>query len=110
MVLVGPRWYFLATDPPEGVRVQTNVFGAGSIGLDEGLYGTLVRDAYDGELPIRDPYLSDDSGSVPQTGVFWNVVVGTLGRPLGSDARAMALVTTIAALATFVLLYILSAA
>jgi hypothetical protein len=107
-VLVGPRWYFLTTDPPEGVRVQTNVFGAGSIGLDEGLYGTLVRDAYDGELPIRDPYLSDDSGSVPQTGVFWNVVVGTLGHPLGSDARAMALVTTFAALTTFILLYVLS--
>jgi hypothetical protein len=107
-MLVMPRWWLLFTSPGEGERVQASVWGASGIGLDEALYGSMVRDAYDGDLPIRDPFFADPSRSSPQTGSLWNIVIGALGGVFGDTAEAMAVVTTLAAVIAFLLYYALA--
>jgi len=67
-----------------------------------------VRDAYDGSIPIRDPYLADEEGAPPQTASLWNVVIGALGHVFGGTAEAMAVVATAAASAAFLLYYALA--
>ncbi|MBI5289203.1 MAG: hypothetical protein HY873_09560 [Chloroflexi bacterium] len=106
-MLVMPRWWLLLTSPDDGVRVQVNAWGASGIGLDEALYGALERDAYDGEIPIRDPFLVDARGA-PQTGSFWNIAIGGLARVVGGTAEALAVATAVAAVAAFLLYYALA--
>jgi hypothetical protein len=107
-LIVFPRWWLLATEPADGERVHINVYGAGSVGLDEALYAALIRDAYDGELPIRDPFLSDDAGVAAQTGSLWQILIGGAGHVLGGIDGSLALATTLATAAALVLFYVLA--
>jgi hypothetical protein len=106
-LLVAPRWWLLTTDPPDGVRVQVSPFGADYQGTDESDYDIVTARAFRGDLPVRDPLITDHSGD-PQGAAFWEEAIGTLSRPLGSIFVGLAIAATLAALAGFLLLYALA--
>ena len=106
-VLVFPRWWMLATQPDSGVRVPVTVWGASNMGSDEALQTTTIRDAYDGELPVRTPHLANHDGSL-QAGAGWQEFVGITGRVFGGPFESLAVVTSILAIGAFAALYALS--
>lgn len=100
----GPRWYLLATEPPDGARIQASPWAASDIGYDLTEYAVAIRDAYDGSPGITSAYdLSSDD--VTEPGTPWLDGIGALGRLTGSPYSALAIVATVLALATFLLLY-----
>jgi hypothetical protein len=104
--LVSPRWWLLWTDPSEGVRTQVNPGGIYGVGQDETFYIPGIRQAYEGSIPIRDPYLADHGSEPPEATALWQEVTGLFAHMTGGDIfYALALVTSLAALATFVLYY-----
>ncbi|HET6615657.1 MAG TPA: hypothetical protein VFH62_07195 [Dehalococcoidia bacterium] len=108
LVIVAPRWWSLAAAADEGARVPVSPYGAGAIGYDESLYTVSIRDAYDGELPLRDPYLVNHQDGAPQRSSLPHSVIGVLGRVTGGPFNALALVTTACAIAALLLLYALN--
>jgi hypothetical protein len=108
-VLVAPRWWLLTTDPPAGVRTQVNPGGTFGIGHDEAYYIPGIRSAYEGRLPVTDPYLVNHQDGPPQTAAFWQEAVGILAHATaGNIFLALAIVASCAAVATFLLLYALA--
>jgi hypothetical protein len=106
-VLVFPRWWVIASDPGDGVRVPVSPYGAGAIGYDEALYTSTVREAYDGVLPVRDQYLEDHGGDPPQRSRVPHEIIGLLGHVTGGPFSAIALTTSLFAAAALLLLYAL---
>jgi hypothetical protein len=104
-MLAGPRWWLLATDPSEGDRVQLSPWGAGTFGYDQSLYTPNIRQAYDGRWTIGGLYAYGDDGAPVQTGAIWMQTIGLLGRATGDIFSSLAIVTTVAAIAAFLLLY-----
>jgi hypothetical protein len=104
-MLVGPRWWLLATDPSEGDRVGLSPWGAGTFGYDQSLYTPNIRQAFDGRLPLSSLYGEGGDDTPVQTGSFWLASIGLLGRATGGIFSSLALVTTLAAFAAFVLFY-----
>jgi hypothetical protein len=89
------------------VRIPVTVWGAGDMGSDEALQATTIRDAYDGELPVRTPHLANHDGS-PQAGAGWQQFIGIGGHVFGGPFRSLAVVTTLMAFAAFAALYALA--
>ena len=109
VVLVAPRWWLLTTDPSAGVRTQVNPGGTFGIGHDEAYYIPGIRSAYEGRLPVTDPYLVDRQGGPPETTAWWQEAVGLLAHATGGNIfRALAILASAAAVATFILLYVLA--
>ncbi len=107
--LVAPRWWLLWSDPPEGVRTQVNPGGTYGIGHDESYYVPGIRSAFEGRLPVTDPYLVDHQDAPPETTALWQEVVGVLAHATGGNIfYALAILATLAALATFILFYVLA--
>jgi hypothetical protein len=106
-LLVAPRWWLLATDPPAGIRVATSPWGADHQGADEAQYYIVTRRAYDGDLPVRDPVLSDHV-QPPQGDALPQEVIGTLSRPFRDIFPGIAIAVTLAAFMGFLLLYVLA--
>lgn len=104
-MLVGPRWWLLATDPAEGDRVQLSPWGAGTFGYDQSLYTPNIRQAFDGRWTIGGLYAFGDDRAPVQTGAIWMQTIGLLGRATGDIFSSLALVTTVAAVAAFLLFY-----
>ena len=104
-ILVAPRWWMLVSDARDGARVPTSPYAAGAIGYDEALYTASIRDAYDGHIPVRDPFLVNHRDGPPQRSAVPHTLIGLLGRVSGGPFWALAIVTTLAAGAAFVLLY-----
>jgi hypothetical protein len=106
-VLVAPRWWLLWSDAPEGVRTQVNPGGTFGIGHDEADYIPGIRSAYEGRLPVTDPYLADRQDGPPETTALWQEVVGLLGHATrGNIFYALAIVASLAAAAAFLLFYV----
>jgi hypothetical protein len=105
--LVFPRWWVLASNPSDGVRVPISPYGAGAIGYDESLYTSTVRAAYDGELYVSDPYLENHRDAPPQRSALPHVAIGMLGRVAGGLFESLALTATLAAAVAGILLYTL---
>lgn len=105
--LVLPRWWVIASDPSEGVRVPITPYGAGAIGYDETLYTSSVRQAYDGAIPVSDPYLETFADSTPQRSAAPHEAIGLFGRVTGGTFSTLAIVTTIAAVCALLLLYVM---
>jgi hypothetical protein len=106
MVLVAPRWWLLWSDPSEGVRTQVNPGGTFGVGQDESFYIAGVRSAFEGRLPLTDPYLVDGQNRPPQPSAFWEEFVGVLGHATGGNIfYALAIVTSLAAVLGFGLFY-----
>ena len=109
LTLVGPRWWLLTTDPSSGDRVQIAPWGAGPFAYDQSLYMPNIRDAFDGRLPVTQPYGGGDRDTPSQTGAVWLQGIGSLGDVTGDIFSAFALVTTLMALAAFLAFYALCA-
>lgn len=107
LALVGPRWWLLATSPAQGDRVQISPWGAGPFAYDQSLYMPNIRDAYDGQLPVTQPYGGGEVDTPAQTGSFWLQAIGSLGEVTGGIFSAFALVTTLMAILAFIALYAL---
>ena len=107
-LLVFPRWWMLSTDPAEGVRVPVSVFAAYGMGSDEALQTTTIRDAYDGELPVRSPHLVNHRNDSLQAGAGWQQFVGIAGHVFGGPFESLAVITSVMAVAAFVMLYVLA--
>ena len=105
--LVFPRWWVLASSPEDGARVPISSYGAGAIGYDESLYTPSIRNAFDGRVPVSDPYLENHRGVPPQRSAVPHEVIGGLGRLVGGPFEGLAVATTLAAAAGLVLLYAL---
>jgi hypothetical protein len=105
VMLTGPRWWLLATDPAEGDRVQLSPGGAGTFGYDQSLYTPNIRQAYDGRLPLSSLYGEGGVDTPVQTGSLWLAGIGLLGRATGGIFASLALVTTLAAITAFLLFY-----
>ncbi len=105
--LVLPRWWVIASDPAEGVRVPLSPYGAGAIGYDETLYTSSVRQAYDGQIPVSDPYLETHADSTPQRSAAPHELIGVFGRVTGNTFSALAIATTIAAVCALLALYVM---
>lgn len=105
--LVLPRWWVIAADPGEGVRVPLSPYGAGAIGYDETLYTSSVRQAYDGQIPVSDPYLETYADSTPQRSAAPHELIGVFGRVTGDTFSALAIATTIAAVCALLALYVM---
>jgi len=103
-ILVGPRWWLLLSSPPDGVRIGVSPWGADHQGADETVYAMVVRRAFDGELPVREPGLTD-RGGLPDAEQFWEQVVGQAGRLTGDIFSAQAIAITLATIAFLILLY-----
>jgi hypothetical protein len=106
-VLVLPRWWLLTTSPPDGVRVPISLWGAGGNGSDEAREVSVIRQAYDGKLPVRAPYLANHANAEPQAGAGWQEAIGIFGHVTGGPFEALAVVTTVMAVAAMLLLYAL---
>ena len=104
-MLTGPRWWLLATDPPDGERVQLSPWGAGTFGYDQSLYTPNIRQAYDVRLPLSSLYGDGGDDTPLQTGSLWLAGIGLLGHATGGIFSSLAVVTTLAALAAFLLFY-----
>lgn len=107
LTLIGPRWWLLATDPASGDRAQIAPWGAGPFAYDQSLYMPNIRDAFDGRLPVTQPYGGGDRDTPAQTGAYWLQAIGSLGHVTGDIFSAFALVTTLMALAAFLAFYAL---
>lgn len=107
-LLVAPRWWMLATDPSEGVRIPITVSGGSDLSSDEALQFTTIRDAYDGELPVRSPHLANHADDALQAGAGWQEFIGLAGHLFGGPFESLAVVTTLMALAAFATLYLLT--
>ena len=105
--LVLPRWWVIASDPNDGVRVPISPYGAGAIGFDETLYTSSIRQAYDGQIPVSDPYLETYADSTPQRSAAPHELIGAFGRVTGDPFSALAIVTTIAAVGALLALYVM---
>ncbi|MBI5288850.1 MAG: hypothetical protein HY873_07745 [Chloroflexi bacterium] len=105
--LVFPRWWVLASSPEDGVRIPISPYGAGAIGYDESLYTSSIRHAFDGHVPVSDPYLENHRSVPPQRNAVPHEVIGTVGRVVGGPFEGLAVATTLAAAAGLVLLYTL---
>lgn len=106
-LLVLPRWWMITTTPPEGVRVPISLFGASRIGSDEAREVSVIRQAYDGKLPVRAPYLANHRDAELQPGAGWQEAIGIFGHVVGGPFQSLAVVTTIMAAAALLLLYAL---
>ncbi len=104
MILVGPRWWLLTTEPPRGVRIPISVH----VATDEAQEASTIRQAYDGKLPVRDPYLVNHRNGPLQAGALWQEAIGVFGHVTGDPYSALTIATTLMAVAAFVLLYALS--
>ena len=104
-VVIVPRWWVLTTSPSEGERSPVAVWGASRIGYDESLYTSGIRQAYDGEVPIRDAYFQNQDDAPPQPTALWQEAIALLAHATGGIFTSMALVTTLAAVAALLLLY-----
>jgi hypothetical protein len=107
-VLVLPRWWMLATPAPEGVRVPISVWGGNGQLSDEAREFTTIRQAYDGKLPVRAPYLANHRDAELQSGASLQEAIGVLGHVTGGPFWALAIVATIMAATAMLLLYTLS--
>jgi hypothetical protein len=106
--LAGPRWWLLATAPPEGARVQVSPWGASDMGYDLALFAPSMRDAYDGSVSIQTLYDASRDDVPTPPGIPWLYAIGVIGRATGDTFSALALVTTLTALASLLLLYVLA--
>ncbi|MEX2227311.1 MAG: hypothetical protein WEB52_12770 [Dehalococcoidia bacterium] len=106
-LLVAPRWWTFVSDPDDGARVSISPYAAGAVGYDEALYAASIRDAFEGEVPIRDPFLVNHRDGSPQRSSIPHTVIGAAGRVTGGPFASLAIATTVAALAALVLLYAL---
>ncbi len=106
--LAGPRWYLLATSPPDGSRIQVSPWAASDIGYDLALYSAPIRYAYDGSASFAAYYEPGSHSRATPEGVPWLEVIGLFGRVTGSPFSALAVVTTLLTLAAMLLLYALA--
>ncbi|HXK32686.1 MAG TPA: hypothetical protein VNM91_01570 [Dehalococcoidia bacterium] len=107
-VLALPRWWMVTTEPGEGVRVPLSPWGAGPLGYDEALYASSIRQAYEGQLPVSDPYLVGHAGDVADTNALPHYAVALTGRAVGGMFEGLAVASTLALVAALVLLYTLA--
>jgi hypothetical protein len=103
--LAGPRWYLLATSPPDGARIQVSPWAASDIGYDLALFSPAIRDAYDGSVSFASFYDVSRKDVATPPGVPWLEGIGLFGRVTGSPFSSLAVVTTLLALASMLLLY-----
>jgi hypothetical protein len=108
LLIVMPRWWLLATDPSSGTRAPVTVWGASDMGSDEALQTTTIRDAYDGELPVRAAHLVNHRDAPFQAGAGWQELIGIAGHLFGGPFVSLAVFTTLMAVAAFVTLYVLA--
>ncbi len=106
-ILVLPRWWMLTTPAPDGVRVPISLWGAGFQGSDEAREVSAIRQAYDGKLPLRAPYLANHRDAEMQAGAGWQEAIGILGHVTGGPFWALAIVTTVMGALAMLLLYAL---
>jgi hypothetical protein len=97
----------LTTDPADGARVPISVFGASRVGSDEAREVTVIRQAYDGKLPLRAPYLANHKDGTLQAGAALPEAIGVLGHVTGGPFESLALVTTLMAVLALLFLYAL---
>jgi hypothetical protein len=102
-----PRWWMLTTQPAEGTRVPISVFGGSRIGSDEAREATVIRQAYDGKLPLRAPYLANHKDGTLQAGAGLPEAIGVLGHVTGGPFESLALATTLMSALALLLLYAL---
>jgi len=107
-LLVFPRWWMLATDPPEGERIPVSVWGSWGMGSDEALQTVTIRDAYDGELPVRSPHLVNHRNDQLQASAGWQQFIGIGGHVFGGPFESLAVVATFLGIAAFMMLYVLA--
>lgn len=103
--LVAPRFWVLATEPDEGVRVPVSPYGARAIGYDEPLYTASIQQAADGIVPVADPYLVNHENTPPQRSAFPHIAIGLLSRVTGGVFPALGIATALAAVGALLLLY-----
>ncbi len=106
--LAGPRWWLLTTAPPEGARVQVSPWAASDMGYDLALFAPSIRDAYDGSVSINTLYDASRDDVPTPPGIPWLYAIGVIGRATGDPFSALALVTTLTALASLLFLYVLA--
>jgi len=106
--LAAPRWYLLATSPPEGARIQVAPWAASDMGYDLALFSPAIRDAYDGSRNFASFYDVTRKDVPTPPGVPWLEAIGLFGRVTGSIFSSLAVVTTLTAVAAFLLLYAMS--
>jgi hypothetical protein len=104
-VLVLPRWWMLTTPAPDGVRVPFTLWGGSGQSVDEAREFSTIRQAYDGKLPVRGPYLANHRDAAMQTGAGWSEAIGILGHVTGGPFWALAIITTLMATAGMLLFY-----
>ncbi len=102
-----PRWWMMTTQPSEGARVPISVFGASRIGSDEAREVAVIRQAYDGKLPLRAPYLANHSDGTLEAGAALPEAIGVLGHVTGGPFESLALVTTLMSALALLFLYAL---
>lgn len=107
-VLALPRWWMVTTEPDEGVRVPLSPWGAGPLGYDEALYASSIRQAYEGQIPVSDPYLVNHAGDVADTNALPHYAIALTGRAVGGMFEGLAFAATLALVAAVVLLYALA--
>ncbi len=107
-VVVLPRWWMLTTPAPDGVRVPISFWGGNGQINDEVREFSAIRQAYDGKLPVRSPFLSNHADASLQAEAEWQEVIGILGHVTGGPFWALAIVTTVMAASALLLLYTLS--
>ncbi len=106
--LAGPRWYLLASSPPDGARIQVSPWAASDIGYDLALFSPAIRDAYDGSASFASYYDVSRNDVPTPPGVPWLEAIGLFGRVTGSPFSSLAVATTLLALAAMLLLYVLT--
>ena len=106
--LAGPRWWLLTTSPAEGARVQVAPWAASDMGYDLALFAPAIRDAYDGSASLWSRYDPGNEDTPTPPGTPWLYAIGLLGRATGDSFSALAIVTTLTALASLLLLYALA--
>jgi hypothetical protein len=106
--LAGPRWWLLSTSPSEGARVQVAPWAASDMGYDLALFAPAIRDAYDGSVSLWSRYDPRNEDTPTPPGTPWLYAIGLLGRITGNPFSALAIVTTLTALASLLLLYALA--
>ncbi len=106
--LAGPRWWLLSTSPSEGARVQVAPWAASDMGYDLALFAPSIRDAYDGNASLWSRYNPSQEDVPTPPGTPWLYAIGLLGRVAGGPFSALAIVTTLTALASLLLLYALA--
>lgn len=107
-VLVLPRWWMVTTEPDDGVRVPLSPWGAGALGYDEALYAASIRQAYEGHLPVSDPYLAGHADDVADTNALPHYAVALVGRAAGGMFEGLAATSTLALIAALAAFYALA--